>query len=116
MPQGLTCHQKIVGANGLADRFERGAYGTSYAGIIVFKRKHQNWAGEESFEALAVEVLLFTFSYAVPEFKKRNGRDEDVRARGGRFLHTRANRGRIAVDQGDASIRIEQVIHWYLRG
>src|SRR5271157_1930527 len=55
--QRLPRHEKVVGADGFAGGFEDCSHPAGNAGIGIFERENENRAGEEGFEALAIEVV-----------------------------------------------------------
>src|SRR5664279_2782242 len=52
-----------------------------------------------------------TLLNAVPEFKSHDGRNKHLAPRGDRRLQSTTDRGGLAIDQGDACVCIEQVVH-----
>lgn len=60
---------------------------------------------------MAIEILLRALGYTIPEFKHGDGGDENMRPGFHCLIQAPANRRRIAVDEGDAGIRVEQVVH-----
>ena len=53
---------------------------------------------------------MFALFYPIPEFKDRNGRNGYLGSRINRFLKPMTNSDWLAIDQSNASIRIEKII------
>ena len=111
MVYGLPGDQDVVGADRFAGGFESRAYFACGLGVVFFKRKNYDRASQKCFEAFAVELISRAFGDAVAELENGNGRDQNQRVAGRHLLEPRPDRHGAPVNDGDAGIGIEEVVH-----
>ena len=111
MVERLSGHQNVIRSNRFAGGLESRPHGACRPGIGIFEGKHDYGTSEERFEAFPIEFLSCALSDTVPEFENCNRRHENQGATGGRLLQPRSDCRRTSIDQGDASVGIEKVIH-----
>src|SRR5208283_4804759 len=80
-------------------------------GVLFVKWQKRNGSGKECCEALAIGFRLRTFGNPVPEFKSHDGRNKHLVPRSDGGSKSAADGGRLAIDQRDAGVGIEQIVH-----
>jgi len=70
-----------------------------------------NGASKKSLESLLVKISSRTFRDTVPEFEQSDGRHKYLAPEACRLPKLGTDRGRIPIDQRDASISIQQIVH-----
>lgn len=108
---GLPGNQKVISANRLSDGLQISSDRASDFSILILKGQRMNRAGKKSLESLLVKISPRTFRDAVPEFEQSDGGHKYLAAEVSRLPKPGTDRGRMPIDQRDAGIRIQQIVH-----
>jgi len=107
----LPGNQKVISANRLSDGLQISSDRASDFSILILKGQRMNRARKKSLESLLVKISSRTFRDTVPEFEQSDGRHKYLAPEVSRLPKLGTDRGWIPIDQRDASISIQEIVH-----